>query len=91
MAFQPGTDFLVLMSGVIVQDDMDHLAHGNVAFERVEEADEFLMAVALHVAADHRTIEDIERGEQCGCAVAFVVVLVWTAPSTASVCQSEVV
>jgi len=46
----------------------------------VEEADELLMPVALHVAADHRAIQHVERGEQRGRAVPDVVALGWTAP-----------
>ena len=29
----------------------------------IEETDELLMAMALHVAADHRAVEDVHRGE----------------------------
>ena len=32
------------------------------------------MAMTLHVAADHRAVEHVERGEQCRRAVSFVVV-----------------
>ena len=32
------------------------------------------MPMALHVAADHRAIEDVERCEQSGRAVALIVV-----------------
>ena len=38
------------------------------------------MPVALHVAADHRAIQHVERGEQRGRAVPNVVALGWTAP-----------
>src|SRR5438132_14435930 len=40
----------------------------------VEEADELLVPVALHVAADDGAVEHIEGGEQRRCAMAFVVV-----------------
>ena len=50
---------------------MDGLVRRKFGLDGVEEADEFLMAVALHVAADHRAIEDIERGEQRSRAVAI--------------------
>ena len=52
---------------------MDELAGRNLRLDGVEEADELLMAVALHVAADHRAVEHVERGEQRGGAVALVV------------------
>ena len=52
---------------------MDGLV-GRFSFDGVQEADELLMPVPLHVAADHRAIEHVERGEQ-GCrAVALVIV-----------------
>ena len=40
----------------LVEDDVDNLAGWDVALERVEEADEFLMAVALHVLAHDRAV-----------------------------------
>jgi hypothetical protein len=42
--------------------------------DHVEEADELLVAVALHAPADHRSVQDVERGEERGGAVALVVV-----------------
>src|SRR5438067_9211086 len=53
---------------------MDAFAGRDLALDRVEEADELLMAVALHVAADHGAVEHVERGEQGGGAVALIVV-----------------
>jgi hypothetical protein len=53
---------------------MDHFAGGHLGFDGVEEADELLMPVALHTAANDSAVEDIERGEQRRRAVAFVVV-----------------
>jgi hypothetical protein len=41
----------VLVAAVIVQDAMDDLAGRDLAFDRVEETDEFLMPVAPHAAA----------------------------------------
>ena len=52
---------------------MDHLAGRHRALDGVEEADELLMPVALHAAADHGAVEHIEGGEQRGGAVALVV------------------
>jgi hypothetical protein len=45
--------------------------HG--ALDGVEEAHELLVPVPLHAAADHGTFEHIERGEQCGRAVADII------------------
>ena len=64
----------MLMDGVIVDDSVDRLARGNLFLDDIEEANKFLMAMALHVAADHRAIEDVHRGEQRRCAVALIVV-----------------
>ena len=53
---------------------MDGLVGGHFCLDGVEEADELLMPVPLHIAADHRAIEHVERGEQRRRAVALVVV-----------------
>ena len=50
------------------------LPAGHRGLDRVEEADEFLVTVALHAAAEHRAVQDVERGEQRGGAVADIVV-----------------
>ena len=47
---------------------------GDLRLDGVEEADELLMAVALHVAADDGAVEDVEGREQRGGAVTLVVV-----------------
>ena len=53
---------------------MDHLAGRHLGLDRVQEAHELLMAVALHVAADDGPVEDVERSEQGPGAMALVVV-----------------
>ena len=53
---------------------MDRLSLRHLRFDGVEEADELLMPVARHAAADHLAFEHVERGEQGGGAVALVVV-----------------
>src|SRR3974377_1380538 len=50
----------VLLGGVIVDDRVDRLSPGDLRVDRVEEADEVLMAMMLHVAADDGSIEDVE-------------------------------
>ena len=62
------------MGGVIVEDHVDDLSRRDLGLDGVEEADELLMAMALHVAADHRAVENVEGGEQRRRAVALVVV-----------------
>jgi hypothetical protein len=43
---------------------MDDLAGGDVGFDRIEKANELLMAMALHAAADDLAFQDVERGKQ---------------------------
>ena len=50
------------------------LPAGTSRLDGVEEADELLMAMALHVAADHRAVEHVHGREQRRRAVALVVV-----------------
>jgi hypothetical protein len=51
----------------------DRLSLWHLHLDGIEEADELLMAVALHVVSDDGAVEDVEGGEQRGCAVTFVV------------------
>lgn len=53
---------------------MHGLAGGNLGVDGIEEADELLMAMALHVPADDCAVDHVEGGEQGGGAVALVVV-----------------
>src|SRR5271170_4247644 len=45
----------------------------NLALDGIQEADEFLMAMALHVVADDRSVEDVHGREQSGRPVPLVV------------------
>src|SRR5687767_15931039 len=63
----------MLVGGVVVEDDVDHLAGRHRALDRVEEPDELLMSMARHALADDRAVEHIEGGEQGGGAVALVI------------------
>ena len=74
VASEPGEHLRLLVGGVVVEDDMDDLAGRHVRFDGVEEADELLVPVALHAAAEHAPVEHVEGGEQGGGAVALVVV-----------------
>ena len=71
---QPSAHPPVFVGGIVVDDGMDHFSRRNLRLDRIEEADELLMAVTLHVAADDSAVEDVESREQRGGAVAFVVV-----------------
>ena len=55
------------------------MARRHLRFDGVEEADELLVPVALHIAADDGAVEDVEGREQCRRAMTLVVMLVWTA------------
>src|SRR5262245_44399432 len=74
MLREPFAHFRVFVSGVVVNDGIDPLSLGKMRVDVIEEADELLMPVALHVATDNGAVENVEGGEQGGCAVAFVVV-----------------
>ena len=74
VADEPGAHLGVLVGGVVVDHGVDHLAGRHGGLDLVEEADELLMPVALHVAADHRAVQHVERGEQRRRAVPDVVV-----------------
>ena len=74
IAFEPSADIGMLVGGVVVDDGVDRLPRRNLSFDDIEEADELLMAMALHVAADHRAVEDVHRGEQRRRSVPLVVV-----------------
>jgi hypothetical protein len=44
----------MLVSPKVVEDHVDGLARRHLGLNGVQEADEFLMPVALHIAADDR-------------------------------------
>src|SRR5580765_8759339 len=73
MAGEPVPDLGVFMGGVVVEDDMNHLAGRHLGLDRVEEANELLVAVALHAAASDLALENVECCEQRGRAVALVI------------------
>ena len=74
MTHEPRLDLGVFVGGVVIEDHVDILVSGHVALDDIEKADELLMTVALHVAADDPAIEDIQGGKQCGGSVALVIV-----------------
>ena len=62
MTREPPAHVGMLESGAIVEACVDGLAGGNLTLDGIEEADELLVAVALHVAADHHSIEGVHGG-----------------------------
>jgi len=73
VAREPSPNLRMLVHGIVVEDHVDRLALGYLALDGIEETDEFLVAMPLHVAADDRAIEDIERREQCRRPVPLVI------------------
>ena len=63
----------MLVGGIVVEDGVDRLVGWRRAFDGIEEADEFLMGMALHAAAEDNAIEGVEGGEQGGGAVPLVI------------------
>jgi len=59
MARQPCPNLVMLVGGIVVEDDVDHLAGRDLALNGVEKADELLVTVLLSAFADHRAFEDV--------------------------------
>ena len=74
MTLQPAPDLGGFMRGVVVEDHVDELSGRDLALQRVEEADELLVAVSLHALPDDLAFEHMEGGKQGRGAVALVVV-----------------
>ena len=54
----------MLVGCVVVDDGVDFFSRRHVRLDGVEEANELLVPVALHIAADHGAIEDISRNSK---------------------------
>ncbi len=52
VAIEPGPDLWMLMGGVVVEDDVDGLVLRVLSVDHVQEPDELLVPVALHIASD---------------------------------------
>ncbi len=74
VAVEPPANLWVQVDGVAVEDRLKLLALRDGGLDGVEEADELLMAMPLHVPADDGAVEHVQCGEECGGAVALVVV-----------------
>src|SRR6201981_1693408 len=74
MPGQPLAHLRMLVGCVVVDDGVDLLSRRHLRLDSVEEADELLVPVALHIAADDGAVEDVEGREQCRRAMTLVVV-----------------
>lgn len=64
MPLKPGQHLRVFVGGVVIDNCVDDLAGWNLRLDGVEEADELLVAMALHVFAGHSAVENIEGRKQ---------------------------
>ena len=60
---KPFDDLGVLVSGIVVEHDVNLLVGRNLVLDGVQEADELLMGVPLHAAADNAAFQHVEGGE----------------------------
>ena len=61
VSLQPGQDLRVLVGAVVVENAMDQLAAGrHGGLDRVQEAEELLVAVPVHAAAQHGAIKHVQ-------------------------------
>ncbi len=74
MTVEPGSHLGMLVGSIVVENDVDRLVVGHLGVDGVEEANELLMTMTLHVAADDGAVEHVEGGKQRGCTVPLVVV-----------------
>ena len=74
VAVEPGPNFRMLVDRVVVENDVHGLVRRDLGVDQVQESDELLMPVALHVLPDDRPVEHIQRSEQRGGSIALVVV-----------------
>ena len=62
------------MGGIVVHDDMDLEPFGDASVDRLEEVQELGRPVSLVALADDEARRDVERGEQRGRAVPYIIV-----------------
>lgn len=74
MTLEPAANLGGLVCRVVVQDRVDDLSGGDLALQRIQEADELLVPVTLHIHTRHRAFEHVQGGEQRGGSVALVIV-----------------
>src|SRR5216683_4429479 len=74
MAGEPSLDPRMLVSRVIVDDQMDLEISRNTVVEMVEKSEKLLVPMARFALSDDRTVEHVERRKQGGGAVPIIVV-----------------
>jgi hypothetical protein len=60
VAIEPGSDLWMLMSSAVAENNVDGLVRRDLNVDDVQEADELLVPVALHIAPDHRPVGDVQ-------------------------------
>ena len=70
---EPSFDLGVLVSGVVIYDQVQLAIRWRLRVDLLEEAQPFLIAMPGLAAAKHGTIECVESGEQCGGAMALII------------------
>jgi hypothetical protein len=71
-----------LVGGIVVDDGLDDPAGWHGPLDGIEEADELLVPVALHAAADHGAFQHVQCREQRRRAMALVVMRLGTVSAT---------
>ena len=74
VAPQPPLDRRVCVRGVIVGDQMQGLALGDLAINQTKKSQPFLVPMAWQTRRDDRALGDIQGGKECGGAMALVIV-----------------
>ena len=81
MRFEPCSDLDCVVGAIVVHDQVKRSVAGKLAVEAAQKLQELLMAVTLVKVADYFSLQQIERGEQSGGSVPFVVMRHRAAPS----------
>ena len=67
---QPSANLGMLVSGIVIDHEVDIVGRGNILIEVAQEGKELLMAVAGLAFGEHPAVGDIEGGKQSGGAMA---------------------
>ena len=70
---EPSRHLWMLVGSVVVEDHVHGLSSRHLRLNGIEEADELLVTMALHISANDLAFQYVEGCEQCRCAVALVV------------------
>ena len=81
MPFQPRLDLGMLVSGVVVHDQVQVQVRWCFGVDQLQELDPLLMPVLGHAGSDQAALRQFDRGKQGGRAVAFVIVSHRSAPA----------